>query len=254
MKYFWLLLFSASINTITAQNSIAEKPLSTGQYLKSYFTNGVQLVVSPVHWQKKDWLIAGGALAVTTGIYLADIEINKPIMRWRASTNGSFDKVGNALGPQTLITSSLVILGTGLIAGQPGLTNFAEDNLQAQLYTGAICYFSKVFFGRAGPGSNKHYWAGPFQFSDGNYQSFFSGHTSIAFATATSIYLHSHKKWWAGLISYGVATGVGVSRMQRQAHWASDVFFGAVAGTAVSSFVFHQAQKKRKSISVKALP
>ena len=103
-------------------------------------------------------------------------------------------------------------------------------------------------------GNQPHYWAGPFQFNNDDYQSFFSGHASVAFATATSIYLHSHKKWWVGLISYGTATGIGISRMQRQNHWASDVFFGAVTGTAISSFVFHQNQKKRKIVNVKQLP
>jgi len=245
MKYLCLLLFTALFNRAIAQDP-AMHPLNTGEYLKSYFTNGVQLAVSPAHWQKKDWLIAGGTVAVSTGLYLADIEINKPMKRWQASSNGTFDKVGNALGPKELIGSTLLVLGTGIIARQPGLTSFAQDNLQAQLYTGGICYFAKVFFGRRVPGGNKQYWAGPFQFSDLDHQAFFSGHTSIAFATATSIFLHSHKKWWVGIISYGIASGIGISRLQRQAHWASDAFVGAVVGTVVSSFVFHKNQRKRE--------
>ena len=250
-----VLLSLAAIYTVAAQDSTTEKPLNTGQYLKSYVTNAGNLVVSPLHWQKRDWLKAGGVAAVSTGIYLAlDLEINKSARKWEPHANGHFGKVANALGPTELFVSSLVVLGTGLVAKKPGLTNFAEDNLQAQLYTGGICYFSKVFFGREGPGGNRRYWAGPFQFEDGNYQSFFSGHTSVAFATATSIYLHSHKKWWVGLLSYGVATCVGINRVQRQAHYTSDVFFGAALGTAVSSFVYHQNQKRRKIVSVKILP
>ena len=250
-----LLLAFAGISIGTAQDSTTEKPLNTGQYLKSYITNAGNLIVSPLHWQKRDWLITGGVAAVSTGIYLgADLEINKSAGKWEPHANGNFGKVANALGPKELFVSSLAVLGTGLVAGKPGLTNFAEDNLQAQIYTSGICYFSKVFFGREGPGGDRRYWAGPFQFKDGNYQSFFSGHTSLAFATATSIFLHSHKKWWVGLLSYGIATCVGINRVQRQAHYTSDVFFGAALGTAVSSFVYHQNQKKRKIFSVKTLP
>ncbi len=244
MKYIGLFLLTLSINNAVAQDPETH-PLQTGEYLKSYIANGVQLVISPTHWQRKDWLIAGGTMAISTGLYLADRKINNQMIKWQASSNGTFDKIGNAMGPQALIGSTLVVLGAGIITGQPGITSFAQDNLQAQLYTGGICFFAKVFFGRQVPGNHQQYWAGPFQFSR-EYQSFFSGHTSIAFATATSIYLHSHKKWWVGVISYGVAAGIGISRLQRQAHWASDALVGAVVGTAVSSFVFHQNQKKRE--------
>lgn len=252
MKCIWLLLLSTLFNSVIAQDT-AIHPLNNGAYLKSYFTNGIQLVISPFHWQKRHWIVAGSTAALSTGFYLADLEINKPMIRWHASANQTFDKIGNAIGPEALIGSSLLVLGTGIITRQPGITSFAQDNLQAQLYTGGICYFAKIFFGREVPEGNKQYWAGPFQFSR-KYQSFFSGHTSIAFATATSIYLHSHKKWWVGLISYGVATGVGISRMQRQAHWASDVFVAGVVGTAVSSFVYDQSQKRRKTAGIKLLP
>lgn len=253
MKCIWVLLLAASFNPMIAQDT-ATHPLPVGPYLSSYFTNGIQLVTSPLHWQKRGWIIAGSTVAISTGLYLADIEINKPMLRWKASSNETFNKIGHAMGPKELIAGSLVALGTGIIANHPGITRFAQDNLQAQLYTGGICFFAKVFFGRRVPGGNKQYWAGPFQFSDLDHQSFFSGHASIAFATATSVYLHSHKKWWVGVISYGIASGIGISRMQRQAHWASDVFVGAVVGTAVSSFVFHQNQKKRKNVIVKRLP
>ena len=59
------------------------------------------------------------------------------------------------------------------------------------------------------------------------------------------IFLHSHKKWWVGVLSFGGATAVGLSRMQQQKHWSSDVAMGAIMGTAISSWVYHQQEKRR---------
>ncbi len=67
-------------------------------------------------------------------------------------------------------------------------------------------------------------------------QSFPSGHTSIAFATATSLALE-YKKWYVVVPAYVWAAGVGYSRLYQGEHYPSDVIAGAVvgAGSAVLS-------------------
>lgn len=252
-----LLFFS--LTTYAQDSALLSKDttayhFSTGTYLKSYWTNGTHLVVSPLHWSGKSWAIATGTVAATTGLYFLDEEINKPFSHWKGKFGNTFGKTGNAIGPSLLISGSLVTLGAGLLAKSQPITDFAADNLQAQLYTGAICLVVKELLGRAAPGQgvSSTVFDGPFSKKSG-YTSFFSGHSSIAFATATSVYLHSGKKWWVGLISYGTASGIAVSRLQHQNHWASDIFFGAVTGTGVSAFVYHQNQKHRKPVIVKQL-
>ena len=72
--------------------------------------------------------------------------------------------------------------------------------------------------------------------------SFPSGHTSVAFASATSLFLVT-KKWYLGIPALGWATAVGYSRIYLGQHYPSDVLVGAVVG-AGSAFASHWIHKK----------
>lgn len=59
--------------------------------------------------------------------------------------------------------------------------------------------------------------------------SFPSGHTSVAFQTATSLALWS-RKWYVVVPAYSWACGIAYSRMHLGVHYPSDVFAGALLG------------------------
>lgn len=67
--------------------------------------------------------------------------------------------------------------------------------------------------------------------SDGGSGSFPSGHTSSAFATATSLSLNV-PKWYVIVPAYTWAASVGYSRMYLGVHYPSDVLAGALLGSA----------------------
>lgn len=71
--------------------------------------------------------------------------------------------------------------------------------------------------------------------------SFPSGHTSIAFATATFLSLNYHQ-WYVVVPSYVWATAVAYSRMDLGMHYPSDVLAGAVIG-AGSAYLSFKAQQ-----------
>lgn len=72
--------------------------------------------------------------------------------------------------------------------------------------------------------------------------SFPSGHTSDAFALATSLSL-SYPKWYIAAGAFTWAGAVGYSRMHLGVHYPSDVIGGAVVG-AGSSWLCHYLNRK----------
>ena len=72
--------------------------------------------------------------------------------------------------------------------------------------------------------------------------SFPSGHTSTAFATATTMSIQ-FKRWYVVVPAFAWATGVGYSRLYLGEHYPTDVAAGAVVG-AGSAWLSHWLNKK----------
>jgi membrane-associated phospholipid phosphatase len=78
--------------------------------------------------------------------------------------------------------------------------------------------------------------------SGGGSPSFPSGHTSIAFATATSLSL-AYPKWYVIIPSFAWAGSVGYSRMHLGVHYPSDVLAGAIVGAGSAWLTYHINKK-----------
>jgi membrane-associated phospholipid phosphatase len=64
-----------------------------------------------------------------------------------------------------------------------------------------------------------------------------SGHTSIAFAAATSLTM-SYPKWYVIVPSFGWASAIGYSRLHLGVHYPSDILAGAIVGSGSAYLTF----------------
>lgn len=168
----------------------------------------------------------------------ADIRLLRYINKNRnTSLDGTFKTITNSVSPIS-IASPILVFGTGLIEKdktiqQKGLV------MGASFLTSAIITTTlKKTINRTRPFDT---YPDIIKLSDGGSASFPSGHTSEAFATATSLSL-AFPKWYVIAPSYTYATLVGYSRMHLGVHYPSDVLAGAIVG-AGSAYLCYKAQK-----------
>lgn len=83
--------------------------------------------------------------------------------------------------------------------------------------------------------------------------SFPSGHTSSAFATATSLSL-CYPKWYVIVPAYVYAGTIAYSRMYLGVHYPTDVLFGALigTGTAIGTHFLFKKIKSNRQVSYKS--
>ncbi|MBS1570007.1 MAG: phosphatase PAP2 family protein [Bacteroidetes bacterium] len=170
---------------------------------------------------------------------LKDINLNR-----NKQLDGIFRGITNSAAPVAYAVPVL-LLGYGLMK---------KDSLTKQnaLYIGTTVLSSEIIstilkYSVARPRPFVTY---PFleKVTSGGSPSFPSGHTSDAFALATSVSI-AYPKWYVIIPSYAWAGAVGYSRMDLGVHYPSDVLAGAIIG-AGSAYLCYKGQqwlhKKRK--------
>lgn len=175
---------------------------------------------------------------------LRDINLNR-----NRQLDGVFRGVTNSAAP--------VAIGIPIILYGISLLNKDSLNNQKAIYIGvsvisatAIATIMKYAINRPRP-----FVTYPVieKATDGGSPSFPSGHTSDAFALATSVSL-AYPKWYVIAPSFAWAVAVGYSRMDLGVHYPSDVLAGAILG-AGSAFLCYKAnewisQNKKKKLKL----
>jgi len=158
----------------------------------------------------------------------ADIELLRSINRNPSSGLRNYSKfISN--------TTTAFSLSTPLIMGVVGLIEKNDDLLKNAIYVGVslgvdgvATYSLKKLVKRPRPYTT--YPNDIIPFDTETSLSFPSGHTSLAFTTATALSL-KYPKWYVIAPSYFWACSVGYSRMNLGMHYPSDVLAGAVIGS-----------------------
>ena len=157
-------------------------------------------------------------------------------------------------------TTTGITLATPAVMGVVGLIKKDDELLKNAIFVsaalgvdGVLTYSAKKAFHRQRP-----YLTYPndiIAYETEKSTSFPSGHTSLAFSTATALSL-SYPKWYVIAPGYFWACSVGYSRMNLGVHYPSDVLAGAVLG-AGSAYVtykinewFWKKQENKKLIGM----
>jgi membrane-associated phospholipid phosphatase len=169
--------------------------------------------------------------AVAIGGVTALMLLDHPLQRYAQHNDGPGARnvasvVRHAGQPEVYGGITLGLAAAGLISRDPRLTRAAGRLGASLLLAGATSSAGKLLFGRPRPESSLDA-DGYVPFS--GQASMPSGHSTMAFALATSLSDDIHRPW-ASVGLYGLATATAWSRVSDNRHWFSDVATGALIG------------------------
>jgi len=212
-----------------AEDSAPEDKLNK-EFLINFKNDFGQVIVSPAHWKKKDFLKISAVLGTGLILYAVDQDIQQWVQDNRTSSSEDFSNFITHFGDGVVLAGLIAVLYTsGELSKSNGLRKTALSSLESWLTTGVVVSVMKFTIGRARPyAEESSHFFHPFSTGSRNY-SFPSGHASAAFAVATAIAEQS-KKTYVDAAAYTLASLVALSRVHKDKHWASDVFIGACLG------------------------
>ena len=190
-----------------------------------------------------DAALAAGFVGLTVAMFPVDRSIAQRLENENSKANKFFDK--SARGFELISSPGAYIIGPSLyvfgrLAHHPDIEDLGWHGTEAVVLATGITGVLKGVLGRARPYVSADTNPRDFKFGKGfsgeDRSSFPSGHTTVAFAAASSVTSEAQRIWpghtWiVAPVMYGGATIVGLSRMYHNKHWASDVVLGAGIGT-----------------------
>lgn len=211
--------------------------LFTRDYAVSVAGDAKAILASPGHWDRRDWLLAGGLTSLVAASSALDDQIRVESQENRTRSLNAAARNVQRFGAEGSFVVIGLLEGYGWLAKDARARAVAMDSLTASIIAaGLVTPALKWSIGRVRPNhASRVFEFRPFS---GN-QSFPSGHSTQAFAVASVIAAH-YDQWWVKGLSYGVAGLVGYSRIEQNAHFASDVVAGAIIGTIVGRAVVHR--------------
>ncbi len=190
-----------------------------------------------------DLLVAGTFVGATIIAFPLDKRLAHHLENPGAQANQFFRHA--ATGLEVITSPGSYVIGAGMyvvgrVGGYNRLADLGLHGTEAVLAGDVVTGLLKSLVGRSRPYVTADTNPRDFKFgggiTNGDRQSFPSGHVTTAFAAAAAVTAETGRWWprstWViGPLMYGGATMVGLSRMYHNKHWASDVALGAAIGT-----------------------
>lgn len=205
---------------------------------------------------RHDVMGAGVALGGVALLSMADEPVaqatQRPLLQQNSGLHNSANFIQSAGDPGALIVSATLYVA-GRMTHHPGLADASKHAVMSIVLSAGITQSLKLSAGRARPnltsGQNAYAFH-PFHGAKTDYNSFPSGHTTAAFATAGAFTAelgrtHPKANRIVRPLLFGVATLVGGARMYNNRHWLSDVATGALIGGFTARRVVHHAHDEQ---------
>jgi len=185
-------------------------------------------------WQP---VLVAGAIATAS---LADRGVNDWVQDHRTPQSDDVATVFRYGGEPVVvfgISGGIVLAGT--IAGRDDVQRSGGRVLLSVIAAEVSSIVLKASAGRYRPAETDNpYIFKPFS----GHDSFPSGHTTMAFALATSLSNEIHNGWVSAAL-FTFATGTAWSRLNDERHWFSDVLGGATVGISAATIVSRHPPK-----------
>lgn len=193
-------------------------------------------LTGPLHWDSRDWVLAGGAVALVGVSHAFDGTVRD---HFAAGHLPVLDR-GNAHTLGDAVPAAAIVAGTFAYAWWIDDERGASETfsmLEAAGFSAVSTELLRFAAGRRRPNetSDANDWG-----KGGS--SFPSMHTSAAFAVGTVFAESGNEdyRWIRRFIGYGMAGATAYLRMQHNAHWLSDTMASAAIGIATARFVLNR--------------
>lgn len=253
----FILIILATLN-LQAQDSTKVRD----NIFKRVLTDGKNTVLTiahtyaaPFHWQKNDFLMLGGVLAVSGATMLIDEPVYKLMLRNQNNTFDRLESVGDFLGqPENNYPIMLAVWASGAIINNTWLRDTGIMMIASVTSSGLLQTIAKEAVGRSRPGSGR----GAFSFKPfggAEYHSFPSGHTMLSVANSW-ILARQVNFMPLKIVFYSLPVLTGASRVYVGAHWLSDIVLGSALGIACAESVLrlYPLIKENKKIAMRVTP
>ena len=251
-KYVLIIVFFISANLLSAGNiDTIQYPELNKTYLKSYYYDSRDFVISPIKWGKRQFIEFGVVTGATLVAFTQDVKIWNYFTEHQSQTADNLSKY--IFEPFGDIKVSSVLIGGLYLGGRLAKDKrLAGTSLTAakSLIVSAVCaQITKQL-------THRHYdeetgqpvWDGPV--SDSKYSSFPSGHATVAFSFASVFAMEYKSTIWVPVLMYTLATGTAIERLYNNDHWASDVVVGAALGFVTGRFMWKQSRKSNNRLVI----
>jgi membrane-associated phospholipid phosphatase len=247
MKYFLFFFFAPLYINFAQSDSLIISDI------KDFANVSANFYTSPLRFDTQDWVKLSAVIGITGIVTLADKDVKKFSQNNQSNFSNSLFSIDKYYSVEFVGASIIGLYGYGLIGDNNIVRRLAVKLTEATFLAGSITLFTKAIVGRSRPYKQEsNYYTNPLTL-DNDYNSFPSGHATLAFAYSTVMANEVNNVFWK--IGWYTAAGlVGYARIYHSQHWFSDVLMSAAIGYISGEFVSNHDSNNNKKVKISLYP